>query len=482
MPRTFIPYRLLIPAIFLIWVLIRAGMWWLLERNGTTGLLDIVVSGVLALALTGLVVFLIHRDYMGRILWLAGEAQRLDQGEAPRDPLKGGDAIASLSRSLRGLALHLDNLRRAIDEHSIVAITDKQGRITFVNDKFCAISGYSREELIGNTHRVINSGKHPPEFFRDMWKTIGSGKVWRGEIENQAKDGSHYFVATTIVPFAGADGKPEQYVAIRTDITAQVEAAERMRLLSQELEAKNNDLEMLIHAASHDLRSPLVNVQGFATVIAEQIGTLQGVIEDVTNGKIPDREAADSISEEIADAVRFIGAGAQKMDGLLKGLLAFSRLGRAAPEVQTVDTTALVKKSLAATHFQIEECGAEVSVGALPPCTADPGLLDQIFSNLIDNAIKYQADGRLLRLEISGSTTGVRSFYRFKDNGIGIAPEHRAVIFDLFHRLDPRRANGYGIGLAIVKRALDRLKGTVEVTSVAGGGTEFVLSLPAAPR
>ncbi|MBI5330994.1 MAG: diguanylate cyclase [Betaproteobacteria bacterium] len=164
------------------------------------------------------------------LLWFGGGilAVLFDQRMARNNAL----ALALLERTHRQVVRDLERQKYALDQHSIVAITDVRGVITYANDKFCAISQYSREELLGQDHRLVKSGLHPKTFFRDMYRAIASGRVWHGEICNRAKDGHLYWVDTTIVPNLGSDGKPFQYVAIRTDVTERKRAAELIHHLA----------------------------------------------------------------------------------------------------------------------------------------------------------------------------------------------------------------------------------------------------------
>ncbi len=381
-------------------------------------------------------------------------------------------------REMVAALTELRDIKAAIDVHSIVAITDAAGRITYVNEKFCAISKYGREELLGQDHRIINSGYHPKEFFRDLWATIGSGAVWHGEIKNRAKDGSLYWVETTIFPRMSEKGKPTQYIAIRTDITQRKADEIELQRSAQELLEKNRELETIVYTVSHDLRSPLVNVQGFGRQLSRACERVRSSIFGPEKGTIPPEEVKQAVETTIPQALRFINAGATKMDLLLAGLLRYSRMGRITLNIVPLEMNGLLAEIVAAMRYQLNEAKADVRVEPLPGCLGDAVHTSQVFANLLENALKYRDRSRQLQVTVSGVVRDGLAVYSVADNGIGIAPEHQGKIFEIFHRLDPSAAGGEGLGLTIAQRVLERQRGKIWIESKEGSGSTFFVSLP----
>lgn len=383
-----------------------------------------------------------------------------------------------LEQDLVATVKELRDVKAALDEHSIVAITDSAGRITYVNDKFCAISKYSREELIGQDHRIINSRHHPKDFFRDLWTTIGHGKVWHAEIKNRAKDGTFYWVDTTIYPFVNEAGKPVQYVAIRTDITKRKADEEELIRVAAELAENNKELEAIVYTVSHDLRSPLVNVQGFGQQLTRACDVITAAIASANGGPVPSEKLQQPVEIMIPQALRFINAGVNKMDSLLAGLLRYSRLGRVALNIRPLNMDGLIAEIITTIRFQLDEAKVEVRVEPLPVCLADNVQTSQVFANLLDNALKYRDRARPLRIVVRGRVHDGQAVYEVADNGIGIAPEHQAKVFEIFHRLNPDVSSGEGLGLTIAQRVLERQGGKIWVEATPGGGSTFLVSLP----
>ncbi len=365
----------------------------------------------------------------------------------------------------------LRDLRTALDEHAIVAMTNAQGTIVYVNDKFCQISKYSREELLGQDHRLINSGHHPKAFMSHLWQTIGRGQVWKGEIKNRAKDGSYYWVDTTIVPFVKEDGKPHHYVAIRADITERKRAEEEVLQLNAdlerrvaqrtaELESANRELEAFSYSVSHDLRAPLRAVDGFSQAVLEDYGP--------------------QLPEEGQHYLQTIRQGAQRMGALIDDLLTFSRLSRLPLNQQLIDTGGLVKYALAELTPQREGREVELRVAELPPCQGDAALLRQVWINLLSNAIKYTRRRAQALIEIGARTEAGETVYFIRDNGTGFDMRYAGKLFGVFQRL--HRADefeGTGVGLAIAQRVIHRHHGRIWAEAEPDRGATFSFTLNA---
>ncbi len=361
--------------------------------------------------------------------------------------------------TLESTTRELNNIRHALDKSAIVAITDRSGKIIHVNDKFCEISKYSREELLGQYHRIINSGYHSREFFVELWKTISTGNVWEGELRNRAKDGTFYWVNTTIVPFLDSTGQPYEYVSIRYEITQRKNAEEQLRIYADRLERSNQELQDFASIAAHDLQEPLRKIQAFGDRLSAR--------------------HRREFSDEGQDYLDRMLTSAKRMRNLIDDLLTYSRVATKAKAFEATDLNQVIKDVLSDLEIRIEQCGGKVEVGDLPTLAADPSQMRQLFQNLIANALKFSRAGVPAVVRISAIIDKGRCVLAVSDNGIGFDEKYLDRIFTIFQRLHGRQEyEGTGVGLAVCRRIAERHNGSITAKSKEGEGATFFVSLP----
>lgn len=244
----------------------------------------------------------------------------------------------------------------------------------------------------------------------------------------------------------------------------------------EKLTLSKRELEDFAHVAAHDLKAPLVNIQGFSQELSHSCELLRSVLQD----KKIDEKSRSVLSENIPEAVSFILTSASKMDLLLSGLLRLSQLGRTLIKIELLDMNAMIDNVIGTMEYQIKETGVTVEVEQLPNCFGDASQINQVFSNLLDNAIKYLDSSRPGEIHIYGTIEHGQSIYCVEDNGIGIDAEYKDKIFEIFDRLKPDQTTGEGLGLTIVRRILDRHNGSVWLESELDKGSRFFVSLQSA--
>jgi len=277
----------------------------------------------------------------------------------------------------------------------------------------------------------------------------------------------------------GRDRRAFSFVGTVEDITERKLARQSLERTAADLRAKNKELEDLMYVASHDLRAPLVNIQGFADNLARYFREIHAALGGVIPGEPGGGRLNGFLNSKIPEALNFVAGSGARMDRLIGAMLKVSRLGRLELRTESVDMDRLMSDLCDTMAFQIREAEAEIRAGKLPQCQGDREQLSQVFSNLLENALKYRAPGRKPVIEIKGTAGNGVAEYSVKDNGIGITEkEAEERIWTLFYRADPKGSvKGEGIGLTAAKRIVERHGGKISAAAVQGGGAEFTVRL-----
>jgi PAS domain S-box-containing protein len=351
------------------------------------------------------------------------------------------DARLALKESTRDLR----EIKYALDQSAIVATTNVQGDITYVNEKFCEISKYSVEELLGRNHRILNSGLHPTEFFKELYRTIANGRVWRGEIRNRAKDGTLYWVDTTIVPFLYPDGRPRQYIAIRYDITERKRSEVALR--EQTALAQLGKMAAVV---AHEVRNPLAGIRGAMQVLGR---------------RLPEGGAEHGVVTEVVKRI-------DTLDDIVQDLLQFARPHQ--PVFASFPVSTLIAGTISLLREDPRFAGVDIEVAVEQgSMVGDLEQLKLVLVNLLINSAQAMSGRGIIRVTAAPS----QGWYELRviDQGPGIPVEARAHLFEPFFTTKHR---GTGLGLPTARRIIETHRGTIHFEFPTTAGTIAIVRLP----
>ena len=332
-------------------------------------------------------------------------------------------------------------------------------------------------------------------------EAIEQGKAYDVELELTTAKGAHKWVRSIGEPIL-KNGRCVKVRGMFQDITIQKQTEQKLRASNQQLQAgeqqlmasnqqlkaneiklnnlmrtlesKNEELQSIVYVASHDLKSPLVNICGFGKLLSKHCRQLKDGLKE---NEIDDA-LSRIIDQEIPEDIDFILQSAEKMNALINGLLEVSRAGMMSLNIRHLEMNELIEGIIKNVRYKTRQLEAAITVDPLAPCVGDAAQISRVFTNLIENALKYADPSRKPRIHISGTVCGDHCVYCVEDNGIGIDSAYHGKIFEIFHRLNPQHvSDGEGLGLTIVRRILDRHSGTVWLESAVGKGSKFFVSL-----
>jgi PAS domain S-box-containing protein len=396
--------------------------------------------------------------------------------------------LTAISRPLETDAFRL--LVESTLDYAIFMLTP-EGYVASWNAGAERIKGYSASEIIGQHF----SRFYPQEQIDAKWPEYELREAVRvGRFEDEGwrvrRDGTMFWANVIITALRGADGSLRGFAKVTRDMTERKAQQERIENLTRELERRVTELartnreleqksaenESFVYSVSHDLRSPLVNLQGFSQELSL---TSQALQQLVTRPGVPaevQQQAIALISGEMTESIDFIHNAVRHLSTIIDGLLRLSRVGRIEYEHKDVDMTALVQDIVAAMHAQVVAADAKIEIAPLPVIKGDRNAIGQIFANIIGNSLKSFDGSRDRRIEVSASRD-TPPVFSIRDNGVGIPPEYQSKIFQVFQHVHDSRTRGEGMGLAIVRRIVERHGGRIWFDSSRGVGTTFFFTL-----
>lgn len=384
---------------------------------------------------------------------------------------------------IRHVSLYLYDISAPADEQFLCCYGPDSAGADKVSDSASAVNPSSslyRETVIDVGTRQWSVVCTPEKALYDLYITENS---WAGLAIGLLLTLSVYLYFL----FSGRKTEAIQHlVAVRTEelqreLAHRTRAERKLARTAEKLEAKNDELERVMYISSHDLRSPLVTISGFNHELQKSCQQLKSLIDEKAFDEKTKSAINSLLDESIPESLKFIHAGVEKVDMLIDGLLQMSRIGTSPFKIEPVDMTELIHNVIDSHRFQAKERGATITVESLPDCMGDAAKTNQLFSNLVTNALKYLSPERPGKVKITGHVDGDRSIYCVEDNGIGIDPAHHSKIFQMFNRVCPDPAiKGEGLGLAIITRILEGQNGEIWLESEVDKGSKFYVSLPTA--